>query len=198
MDNREFTQYLATGEFNKVEAEASAEDAAIAVVATVKKVDPFLEILVNLCAVGMLAKDFHYRCKGKAFYGEHLLADLFYEVENESDDINEIRYMGELQANPPLRAEIARMAVEVIDWLPMKADENGLVEALYDRMNALVGLVEQAKALNPAPASGTTAVLDTISQKALQAAGFLRRVMAGDDMTEKVDADAESTSLIDE
>lgn len=186
MDNREFTKYLATGEFSKVEA--NAEDAAVAVVA-VEKQDPFFALLANLCAVEMLAKDYHYRCMGKAFYGEHLLADLIHDVGDKADDIFEIRYMGELQVTPPFKADVAREAVRIIDDLPMMANENGLIEALYERTNALVGLVDKIKDSPIEIASGTTAVLDAISEKALQAVGFIKRTMTGGDMSEKIDAD---------
>lgn len=186
MNTNILNEYLSTGKVTA--SETDVQDAALVIVAR-KATDPMFQILANLCAMEMLAKDFHYRAKGKSFYGNHLFADLIWGIGKSQDDLNEIYYMGELQGNPPYRSEVATEAVKAIDAIPAMANEDGYLEAMFTVANKLVGLVEQAK--EKKTLSGTTAILDKVSQDALQVVGFLKRVLAGESIEEQIDADAE-------
>ena len=46
------------------------------------------KICAGIKAVGLASKDLHYRAKGEAFYSEHLLADLGWQVEKLTDDFD--------------------------------------------------------------------------------------------------------------
>ena len=174
MDQREFMTYLATGE-----APVKAE---VTVVETVK-IDPIDLIVANLCTVGMLAKDLHYRARGRAFYAIHLLADLVWEVRKSVDELLEVYYLGEKQTVPPLMAayesHAAKTVESILGGVNVTADFSGeyhedqILQALIVACKETAELVEQAKA-KPLR-SGTNAVLDEISKKALQNAGLLGR-----------------------
>lgn len=149
-----------------------------AAVVVEEKPDPMFYLLTSLCAVGMLAKDFHYRAKGKAFYALHLLADLVYDATHLFDEINEVYYMGECGSVPPLMASVSAKAAEMAGKCNCGCDttvseEDCILSALIARCKATAGAVEECKSL--APKSGTAAVLDEISKKMLTASGLLAR-----------------------
>ena len=150
-----------------------------AAVVVEEKPDPMFYLLTSLCVVGMLAKDFHYRAKGKAFYALHLLADLVYDATHLFDEINEVYYMGECASVPPLMASVSAKAAEMAakDRCgngDTPVDEDACIPAaLIARCKATAGAVEECKSL--APKSGTAAVLDEISKKMLTASGLLAR-----------------------
>lgn len=137
------------------------------------------KICAGIKAVGLAAKDLHYRAKGSAFYSEHLLADLAWNVERLTDDFIEVFYMGDKGWNPPLMGQIYCMAnawlIEIggadpIDDPTTEYWASRLLRACED----LVSQVEVAKdVLNKK--AGTQAVLDDISKQVLQVVGLLKQ-----------------------
>ena len=193
MNTEMLNEFLATGKVTRPEVDA--QDAMTIVQIMHRVDDPIFHVLATLCAIEMLAKDFHYRAKGKSFYGNHIFADLIWNVGKNQDDLNEIYYMGELQSDPPYRISVAGDAIKQINAIPEMANEDGYINAMYDRANALVGLVEKAKEQKK-PLSGTTAVLDKISQDALQIVGFLKRALTGEEsVTLTTDPEEEAGTL---
>lgn len=173
MDQKALVKYLATGE---------APAPSVAVLVEERKGDPIFEVATNLLSVGMLAKDLHYRARGKAFYAIHLLADLVWESRREVDELLEVYYLGEMRTVPPLMCHFERSAAEKAGKTLLHANapgdnrsfsEDQILQALVNRCEAVAGCVEWAKSL--ALRSGTNAVLDEISKKALQNAGLLTR-----------------------
>ena len=138
----------------------------------------------SLCAlikaVGMAGKDLHYRAKGDAFYSEHLLADLGWQVEKLTDDFIEVYYLGDKGWLPPTMDRIYAMAGgEVFTPMgdPDKADDTSTAfwaKRLLTVCEKLVEKVEEAKGVLTSKA-GTQAALDEISKQALQVAGLLKR-----------------------
>lgn len=128
-------------------------------------------------AVGMVAKDLHYRAKGEAFYSEHLLADLGWQVERLTDDFIEVYYMGDKGWNPPTMNAIYGDAILEVP-ATVSVDEETTTEfwarRLLDVCEKLVAHVEEAKAILTSKA-GTQAALDEISKQALQVSGLLKR-----------------------
>lgn len=142
------------------------------------------KICAGIKAVGLAAKDLHYRAKGEAFYSEHLLADLAGKVESLTDDFIEVYYMGDKGWNPPLMGSIYCMANS---WLveknvpPECEDPTGecttteyWARRLLRVCEDLVANVEIAKD-TLTKKSGTQAVLDEISKEVLQVIGLLKR-----------------------
>ena len=127
--------------------------------------------------IGMCAKDMHYRCKGKPFYGLHELADLVYEVEHETDQIAEIYFLGERGIEPPRMADVCSAAAS----LPVNYPSNdkyfigGTMDACLQTMHK----IEDIKKNFPDLKSGTVAVLDAISQHCLLGIGLLDQTMKG-------------------
>lgn len=143
--------------------------------------DPMLEVLVDLCRVGMLAKDLHYRADGKEFYAVHQLADLVGDVAHIADDLNEVYYMGERGEEPPETAFVAAKAAELVG----KADgEDALVKALAAACADTANAVEAAKA--EAVSAATSAVLDELAKAALRSKGFLLRMTEREDAIDRV------------
>ena len=177
MDQKAFTNYLATGE--------APVRAKVTVVETAT-IDPIDLIVANLCAVGMLAKDLHYRARGKAFYAIHLLSDLVWDVRRTVDELLEVYYLGEKQSVPPLMASYETYAAKTVSLIlgdvNVTSDFSGiygedqLLQALVVACKETAELVEQAK--TKPLRSGTNAVLDEISKKALQNSGLLGRTEA--------------------
>lgn len=175
MDQKDLIKYLATGETPVV--------AEVAVVAQGPAIDPIDSIVSALLCVGMLAKDLHYRARGKAFYAIHLLADLVWDARKSVDELLEVYYLGERQMPPPLMATYenyaARCAVDLLGNANATSTFSGdygedqLLQALVKACNKTADLVEKAK--ETPLRSGTNAVLDEISKKALQNAGLLTR-----------------------
>ena len=133
------------------------------------------KICAGIKAVGLAAKDLHYRAKGSAFYSEHLLADLAWNVEKLTDDFIEVFYMGDKGWTPPLMGQIYCLAnswlqdgVKPVDGQSTEYWASRLLRACED----VVAQVEVAKdVLNKK--SGTQAVLDEISKQVLQVVGLL-------------------------
>ncbi len=140
-----------------------------------------LKICAGIKAIGMAAKDLHYRAKGTAFYSEHLLAELAWNVERMTDDFIEVYYMGDKGWAPPLMGQIFRLADT---WLldnadgDMPTDENSTTEYWAARLlracEDVVAQIEVAKdVLNKK--AGTQAVLDDISKQVLLVCGLLKQ-----------------------
>ena len=174
MDQKALVKYLATGE----------SPAVVAVAVEGQKGDPIVAVAVNLLAVGMLAKDLHYRARGKAFYAIHLLSDLVWESRNEVDELLETYYLGEMRTVPPPMFMLEQFASEkareaclharnTLD--PAASQEDQLLKALVTRCESVAGCVEWTKSL--ALRSGSNAVLDEISRKALKSIGLLSRTV---------------------
>lgn len=138
------------------------------------KPDAFMDIMVALGAIGMLAKDVHYRAKGGSFYANHELMDLVHETEWKFDDLSEVYYMGEKQSLPPMRAKVCAKAAEKVMAVYGDTSELALTAALHTALLGLAGKVEIAKT-SENPSSGVAAILDEISKDALKYAGLLKR-----------------------
>ena len=137
-----------------------------------------LEVCALIKAVGIAAKDLHYRAKGEAFYSEHLLADLGWQIEKLTDDFIEVYYMGDKGWTPPLMKEIYGKACSDFPFID-KENEDSLDTEFWARRllkvcEDLVGKVEKAKGILAAKA-GTQASLDEISKQVLQVIGLLKR-----------------------
>lgn len=134
-------------------------------------------LMAYLKRIGMCAKDMHYRCKGKPFYGLHELADLVWEVNHETDQIAEIYFMGERGINPPRMADVCIAAAN----LPVNYPSNdkyfigGTMDACLQTMHK----IEDIKNRFPELKSGTVAILDSISQQCLLRIGLLDQTMKG-------------------
>jgi len=175
MDQSALRNYLATGNEPVTEA--------VIVLEGKHAPSPVAMVITNLMAVGMLAKDLHYRARGRPFYAIHLLSDLVWQVRQEVDELIEVYYLGECKTVPPMMYEFeaaaARVAREAVGRAngtmqqSLSAEEAQLLQALPNRCEAVAGWVENCKAL--ALRSGTNAVLDEISKKALQNIGLLGR-----------------------
>lgn len=141
-----------------------------------KQCAPVMQVvLADLKRIGMVAKNMHYRYHGKEFYGMHLLADLVADIANLSDELVEVYFMGELQADPPTMEDMCRLALD-IDVLCPK-DNMYYVGGLKSICLKAIDDVERAKKEMPELKSGTIAVLDSISQKCLVAVGLLEKTL---------------------
>lgn len=139
------------------------------------------KICSGIKAVGLASKDLHYRAKGEAFYSEHLLADLGWQVEKLTDDFIEVYYLGDKGWNPPLMGQIYCLANT---WVMnatggmVSNDDEASTEYWARRLlrvcEDLIENVEIAKDVLTKK-SGTQAVLDEISKQVLQVAGLLKR-----------------------
>lgn len=162
--------YLATG--------AIPVPVNVAVVASVtKKVNPIKTVLTNLCSVGMLAKDLHYRALGKAFYAIHQLSDLAWDATRAIDELIEVYYLGECKSDPPMMADIYEEAAKLVRGSCVLPDQDGLISALEARCAATEKAIEDARVLPLR--SGTNAVLDEISKKVLVSEGLIHRTGRG-------------------
>ena len=135
------------------------------------------DLMAHIKCIGMCAKDMHYRCKGKPFYGLHELADLVYEVEHETDQIAEIYFLGERGIEPPRMADVCSAAASLLVHYPRndKYFIGGTMNACFQTMHK----IEDIKRNFPDLKSGTVAVLDAISQHCLLAIGLLDQTMKG-------------------
>ena len=177
MNQSALKQYLESGEA-PVEI-ATVVNAAVALAVQ----DPIAPIVVDLMAVKMLAKDLHYRARGKSFYAIHQLADVLWQTSHALDELFEVYYLGERKSVPPLMCAFVGAAVSRTRAALMAtgctADETScgedrLMEALAAVFRDTVSVVENAKKAAVFH-SGTGAVLDEISKSALQGAGLLAR-----------------------
>ena len=140
--------------------------------------EEMIDLMAHLKCIGMCAKDMHYRCKGKAFYGLHQLGDLTWQLADETDKIAEIYFMGERGITPPRMNEVCSRAVNIQVWYP-KNDKyfiGGLMNSCLQTMHK----IEEIKQKFPELKSGTVAVLDGISQNCLLNIGLLDQTMKGE------------------
>lgn len=176
MDNQKsFFEYLANG--------SQAVSPVVTVVQTAGMADPavntlaVVNTLAGLKAVEMVAKDLHYRAKGKTFFAIHELADMIWEVRHFIDELIEVYYLGEKCTIPPLMEDICSKALAMANSIgyasPTALKEDALLCRLQVRCEVVIKLVEEAKKL--ALRSGTQAVLDDISKKMLKSVGLLNR-----------------------
>lgn len=143
-------------------------------------VDEFAELdrqmdtlLSRIKLIGLCAKDLHYRAKGKAFYGLHVLADIPWEVEKETDDLIEVYYMGFRAKEPPRMKEIYAGAVATPIAYP--EDSNYFIVGLMHSCKLVMNTIEGIKTAFPQIPAGVHAVLDSISQKCLLSIGLLTK-----------------------
>lgn len=127
--------------------------------------------------IGMCAKDMHYRCKGKPFYGLHELADLVYETEHVTDQIAEIYFMGERGIEPPRMEDVCRTAANLPINYP--TDDRYFIVGTMDACLQTMHKIEDIKKNFPDLKSGTVAVLDAISQQCLLSIGLLDQTLKG-------------------
>ena len=139
--------------------------------------DEMTELMAYLKCIGMCAKDMHYRCKGKAFYGLHQLGDLTWQLADETDKIAEIYFMGERGITPPRMKEVCQRAVNVQVMYP--SDDKYFIGGLMDICLQTMHKIEAIKNGFPELKSGTVAVLDQISQNCLLNIGLLDQTMKG-------------------
>jgi hypothetical protein len=138
------------------------------------------KICAGIKAVGLASKDLHYRAKGEAFYSEHLLADLGWQIERLTDEFIEVYYLGDKGWDPPLMGQVYCMAnTWLLDngGIPPEGDEASTdywARRLLRVCEDLVSQVEVAKDVLTKKA-GTQAVLDEISKQVLQVIGLLKR-----------------------
>lgn len=137
--------------------------------------DEMAELMAHLKVIGMCAKDVHYRCKGKSFYGLHQLADLIWDINRETDQIAEIYFMGERGIPPPRMHEVFARAVSIPVLYPRndKYFIGGLMNISLQTMHK----IEAIKHNYPDLKSGTVAVLDQISQQCLLNIGLLDQTL---------------------
>ena len=137
--------------------------------------NPIMKILADLKCIGMCAKDLHYHAFGTPFYGLHLLADLVWQVEQETDDLIEAYYMGENGSEPPMLDKIYLLALNVLP--PHIIGPDSYVIRLLNCCHMAINDVETAKATMTELKAGVHAALDTISQKALISVGLLTQTI---------------------
>lgn len=126
--------------------------------------------------IGMCAKDLHYRAKGKPFYALHELADLAWKVEDDTDKIAEIYFMGDRGIEPPRMTEVFQNAVNIAVIYPR--DDNYFLGGLMDICRLTMHSIEAIKK-NYEVKSGVAAVLDQISEHCLLTIGLLDQTMKG-------------------
>lgn len=136
-----------------------------------------IDILVDMKAVEILAEDMHYHTGGRSFYANHLLADL---VKNDygsiADQLKETYWLGELRSFPPHSDEIMEKAIELVRQLRNRSECH--VKNLFDAVELLACGIDKLKNEEAGGImSGTVAVLDGLSQKALVALGLLARTL---------------------
>ena len=138
------------------------------------------EEMTNLMAqvkrIGMCAKDLHYRAKGKPFYGLHQLADLAYQVEEDTDHIAEVYFLGDRGIEPPRMDEVFRRALDVPVLYPR--DDKYFIGGLMSICRQTMLSIENIKA-NYEVKSGVAAVLDKISEHCLLSIGLLDQTLKG-------------------
>ena len=165
-----------------VETVVVAPDAPIVSVAPIPPVPMFPDaemedLMAHLKCIGMCAKDMHYRCKGKAFYGLHQLGDLTWQLADETDKIAEIYFMGERAITPPRMKDVCAKAVSIEVMYPK--DDKYFIGGLMNICLRTMHRVEDIKRGYPDLKSGTVAVLDQISQNCLLNIGLLDQTMKG-------------------
>lgn len=135
------------------------------------------KLLAAIKAVGLAGKDLHYRAKGEAFYSEHLLADLAWNIERLTDDFIEVFYLGEKEWTPPTMASVYQNAALSLPFVGEESEEASTefwARRLLKTCETLVEAVEIAKN-ELSVRAGVQAALDETSKQALQVAGLLKR-----------------------
>ena len=155
--------------------------------------DMMQTLLAKLIAIGWLAKDLHYRAKDRSFYGNHLLADIIYDVTTKSDNLNEVYYLGEKMSPPPLACETAEKALKMMFGLVQShdSDEMAVARRLLLFLEAAIHEIERIKDAHKYLKSGTVAVLDGISEDLLKDSGLLRRVVAPESAPDSAPSEGE-------
>lgn len=154
------------------------ETDATATAAKTDACDAAMKLLLGrIKRIGMCAKDLHYRAKGKPFYGLHQLSDLVWQVEQETDDLIEIYFMGTRGVEPPRMDEVFAIALGVAVAYPK--DDRYFIGGLMHICHSSMLLVDQIKKDYPDLPAGVHAVLDGISQKCLLSIGLLDQSMKG-------------------
>ena len=138
--------------------------------------EEMLDLMAHVKRIGMCAKDLHYRAKGKPFYGLHLLADLVHQVEEDTDHIAEVYFMGDRGIEPPRMTQVFGRANSLMVWYPR--DNNYFIGGLMDICRTSMHLIEDIKKKYEVK-SGVAAVLDKISEHCLLAIGLLDQTMKG-------------------
>ena len=134
------------------------------------------DLMGKVKRIGMCAKDLHYRAKGKPFYGLHLLSDLVFQVEDDTDHIAEIYFMGDRGIEPPRMDEVYKRAIDQIVIYP--SDDRYFIGGLMDICRVTMHFIEEIKRSGDIK-SGVAAVLDKISEHCLLAIGLLDQTMKG-------------------
>lgn len=135
-----------------------------------------LDVLANIKAIGMAAKDLHYRAKGDASYSEHLLADVAWKIDDLTDDFIEVYFMGDKGWDAPLMDRIYNRA-SVLLILAVDEEKYGtefFARRLLEVCEKASAMIEDAK-LKLIVKSGTQAVLDDISKQILKVIGLLNQ-----------------------
>lgn len=171
-------EFIRTGKVSTpASAKTDTQDAALDIASG----QPMDEIVATAVAIEMLAKDLHYRAKGKAFYGIHELADLVWEIGSKRDELNEVYFMGEKKDDPPLQVFAYSHAVGIVEAYVAKSnDVDSLVKNLMEVCQKMADQIEMVKKNDVTLSSGTTAVLDDISKSTLQAIALLRKTAEDD------------------
>lgn len=165
------------GETIVVVPDAPTEPVPPVVAAPVFPDEEMSDLMAHLKCIGMCAKDMHYRCKGKAFYGLHQLGDLTWQLADETDKIAEIYFMGERGITPPRMKDVCAKAVSIEVMYPK--DDKYFIGGLMDICLRTMHKIEYIKSRFPDLKSGTVAVLDQISQNCLLNIGLLDQTMKG-------------------
>ena len=152
-------------------------DAVAVVVTPPTPTTDMIDLAAHLKRIGMAAKDLHYRAKGKPFYGEHLLADLIYDVEHETDDLIEVYFLGATGIEPPRMAEICSQATMIP--VNYSTDKLYFETGLMDICMKTAHLVEKIKRDFPDLVAGVHAILDNISQRVYVGIGLLDKTIQG-------------------
>ena len=133
------------------------------------------DLIAMIMCVQILADDLHYRSRGTEFYSHHLLADRVKDgLDKQIDAIKESYWLGELRVVPPTTDRLMSAACSFSAAHREGSKGKSLVGVLLGAVNDLVHRIEQVKA-NENPMSGTTAILDGVSQSMLVALGLLDR-----------------------
>lgn len=138
--------------------------------------EEMLDLMAKVKRIGMCAKDLHYRAKGKPFYGLHLLADLAYQVEEDTDHIAEVYFMGDRGLEPPRMTQVFGRANSLVVLYP--EGDNYFIGGLMDICRITMHSIEDIKQKFDVK-SGVAAVLDKISEHCLLAIGLLDQTMKG-------------------
>lgn len=180
----DLTGYLLGGEPAEVAAIAIAPEPSVVPIETIPPAPIFPDyemedLMAHIKCIGMCAKDMHYRCKGKSFYGLHQLADMTWKLEDETDQIAEIYFMGERGITPPRMQEVCKSAAEIHVVYP--SDDKYFIGGLMNICLRTMNMIEGIKKNFPDLKSGTIAVLDQISQQCLLNIGLLDQTLKGAD-----------------